>query len=55
MSNLRQEIGLIFQYLEQQLVASTIEKDISYGLCNLNLPEKEIQARVEEILVELRL
>ena len=55
LSSLRQEVGLIFQEPEQQLVASTIEEDISYGLCNLNLPEAEIQARVESILQELRL
>ncbi|MBF2017790.1 MAG: ABC transporter ATP-binding protein [Rivularia sp. T60_A2020_040] len=55
LSNLRQEVGLIFQDPEQQLVASTIEEDISYGLCNLNLPTLEIQARVEEILVEFQL
>lgn len=55
LSNLRQEVGLIFQDPEQQLVASTIEEDISYGLCNLNLPPQEIVARVEEILKELRL
>ena len=55
LNNLRQEVGLIFQDPEQQLVASTIEEDISYGLCNLNLPDKEIQTRVEEILRELRL
>ena len=36
LSSLRQEVGLIFQDPEQQLVASTIEEDISYGLCNLN-------------------
>jgi len=55
LSSLRQEVGLIFQDPEQQIVASTIEEDISYGLCNLNLPDQEIQARVEEILFEFQL
>ncbi|MEB3214808.1 MAG: ABC transporter ATP-binding protein [Nostocales cyanobacterium 94392] len=55
LSSLRQEVGLIFQDPEQQIVASTIEEDISYGLCNLNLPDQEIQARVEEILTQLQL
>lgn len=35
---LRQQIGLVFQDPEQQLVASTVEEDISYGLYNLGLP-----------------
>jgi cobalt/nickel transport system ATP-binding protein len=52
---LRQKVGLIFQDPEQQLVASTVEEDISYGLCNLGLPEKEIKQRVEEALVEFGL
>ncbi|MEI2581052.1 energy-coupling factor ABC transporter ATP-binding protein [Scytonema sp. PRP1] len=52
---LRQKVGLIFQDPEQQLVASTVEEDISYGLCNLGLPEVEIQQRVEQALVEFGL
>jgi len=52
---LRQSIGLIFQNPEQQLVASTVEEDISYGLCNLGLPSDEIQQRVEQALIEFDL
>ncbi|BDA73894.1 Cobalt transport protein ATP-binding subunit [Calothrix sp. PCC 7716] len=52
---LRQKVGLIFQDPEQQLVASTVEEDISYGLCNLGLLETEIKARVEQALVEFGL
>jgi cobalt/nickel transport system ATP-binding protein len=53
--DLRQKIGLIFQDPEQQLVAATVEEDISYGLCNLGLPVAEIKARVEQILAEFDL
>ncbi|MBD2665087.1 cobalt transport protein ATP-binding subunit [Richelia sinica FACHB-800] len=52
---LRQQIGLVFQNPEQQLVASTVEEDISYGLCNLGLPEPEIKNRVEQALIEFGL
>ncbi|CEJ44699.1 energy-coupling factor ABC transporter ATP-binding protein [Umezakia ovalisporum] len=52
---LRQKVGLIFQDPEQQLVASTVEEDISYGLCNLGLPTAEIQQRVQQALVEFGL
>ncbi|MCC5617403.1 energy-coupling factor ABC transporter ATP-binding protein [Nostoc sp. CHAB 5836] len=55
LGNLRQKVGLVFQDPEQQLVASTVEEDISYGLCNLGLPEPEIQDRVEQALVEFEL
>ncbi|MBW4671043.1 MAG: energy-coupling factor ABC transporter ATP-binding protein [Cyanomargarita calcarea GSE-NOS-MK-12-04C] len=53
--NLRQKVGLIFQDPEQQLVASTVAEDISYGLCNLGLPEAEIKQRVEQALDEFGL
>lgn len=52
---LRQNVGLVFQDPEQQLVASTVEEDISYGLCNLGLPVTEIQQRVEQALREFGL
>ncbi len=55
LSKLRQKVGLIFQDPEQQLVASTVEEDISYGLCNLGLPESEIKNRVEQALIDFEL
>ncbi|MEA5616880.1 ABC transporter ATP-binding protein [Cronbergia sp. UHCC 0137] len=55
LADLRQKVGLIFQDPEQQLVASTVEEDISYGLCNLGLPMAEIQKRVEQALLEFEL
>jgi cobalt/nickel transport system ATP-binding protein len=48
--NLRQKVGLVFQDPEQQLVASTVEEDISYGLCNLGLPDTEVNERVGEAI-----
>jgi cobalt/nickel transport system ATP-binding protein len=53
--DLRQKVGLIFQNPEQQLVASTVEEDISYGLCNLELPVAEIEQRVQQALAEFKL
>jgi cobalt/nickel transport system ATP-binding protein len=55
LSKIRQKVGLVFQDPEQQLVASTVEEDISYGLCNLGLPETEIKNRVEQALIEFGL
>jgi cobalt/nickel transport system ATP-binding protein len=55
LQKLRQQVGLVFQDPEQQLVASTVEEDISYGLCNLGLPNREIAKRVEAILLEFGL
>lgn len=47
LTQLRQQIGLVFQNPEHQLVASTVKEDISYGLYNLGLAESEIARRVE--------
>ncbi|RAM51518.1 MAG: cobalt ABC transporter ATP-binding protein [Hapalosiphonaceae cyanobacterium JJU2] len=52
---LRQQVGVVFQDPEQQLVASTVEEDISYGLCNLGLPDIDIQQLVEQTLIEFDL
>ncbi|MBC7972322.1 MAG: ABC transporter ATP-binding protein [Verrucomicrobia bacterium] len=48
---LRQQVGLVFQDPEQQLVASTVEEDISYGLCNLGLPDDAVAQRVGKAIV----
>lgn len=55
LTQLRQEVGLVFQDPEQQLVATTVEEDLSYGLCNLGLPESVIAERVQETLENFNL
>jgi cobalt/nickel transport system ATP-binding protein len=51
----RQRVGLVFQDPEQQLVAPTVESDISYGLCNQNLPMAEVAERVKQTLADFHL
>lgn len=51
----RQRIGLAFQDPEQQLVAGTVREDISYGLCNLGLPRREIEQRLERAIADFGL
>ncbi len=55
LAKLRQQVGLVFQNPEHQLVASTVEEDISYGLYNLGIPEAEIQARVQRAIAQFHL
>src|SRR3712207_6037908 len=47
LSEIRKEIGLVFQYPEYQLFEETVEKDIAFGPQNLGLDEKEISNRVK--------
>ncbi|MBD2463689.1 ABC transporter ATP-binding protein [Oscillatoria sp. FACHB-1407] len=51
----RQHIGLTFQDPERQLVAATVAEDISYGLCNLQLPPTEIKQRLQQTLKDFNL
>lgn len=55
LAKLRAQVGLVFQEPEQQLVAATVEEDISYGLCNLGLPAAEIEYRVAQALADFDL
>ncbi|BAU27301.1 cobalt/nickel transport system ATP-binding protein [Aneurinibacillus soli] len=47
---LRRQVGIVFQDPEQQVVASTVLEDISYGMCNLGVPEDEMKERIEAVL-----
>ncbi|HTL88486.1 MAG TPA: ABC transporter ATP-binding protein [Leptolyngbya sp.] len=52
---LRQNVGLVFQNPEQQLIASTVTEDISYGLCNLGWEASKIEAAIDSTLTEFDL
>ncbi len=46
----RQNIGLVFQYPEHQLFEMTVFKDVAFGPTNMGLSEEEIHSRVIEAL-----
>lgn len=48
--DLRQTVGLIFQEADHQLIAGTVEEEISFGPMNLKLPEEEVRSRVDASL-----
>ncbi len=47
LKQLRQKVGLVFQYPEQQVFEETVAEDIAFGPRNLGLSEKEVRERVE--------
>ena len=49
----RQRVGMVFQDPSRQLVASTIEDELAFGLENLGLPPEEIEKRLEWALKAL--
>lgn len=46
-SELAQHVGLVFQNPENQLFALSVEKDVAFGLENLNIPRDEMRRRVD--------
>lgn len=54
-NQLRRCVGLVFQDPDSQLLAGTVEAEISFGPMNLRLDEKEVRARVDSAIARLRL
>lgn len=52
---IRQQIGLLFQYPEQQLFEETVIEDVAFGPRNLGLPEAEALARARAALEQVGL
>ena len=50
LKEIRQKVGLVFQYPEMQLFEETVEKEVAFGPKNLEISDEEIQMRVKEAL-----
>lgn len=50
LSRLRQHVGYVFQFPENQLFADTVAKDIAFGPTNLGWDDAHIKAAVKEAL-----
>ncbi len=50
LKEIRQRVGLVFQYPEHQLFEMTVFKDVAYGPENLSLPKDEVKKRVMDAL-----
>lgn len=47
---LAREVGMVFQDPEKQLVMTSVEAEIAFGLENLGLPQQEMFRRVAEVM-----
>lgn len=54
-AELGRKVGYVFQNFDYQLFSDTVEKEVSFGLQNMGLPETEIESRVSETLESLSL
>lgn len=55
LKEIRQKVGLVFQYPEHQLFEETIYKDIAFGPKNLGLSKEEVEERVKESMEQVGL
>ncbi len=50
LKNIRQKVGVVFQYPEYQLFEETVYKDVAFAPTNMGLDKEEIDKRVREAL-----
>ncbi|WP_163582604.1 energy-coupling factor ABC transporter ATP-binding protein [Gracilibacillus saliphilus] len=55
LKKLREKVGVVFQYPEHQLFEETVERDISFGLKNFQVPAEETQTRIASALEKVHL
>ena len=47
---LHRRVGIVFQEAENQILAVTVEGEVSFGPINLGLPRDEVEARTADAL-----
>ena len=55
LNELRRGVGIVFQDADNQIIASTVMGEVSFGPMNLKLPKEEVLARVDEALAYMNL
>jgi energy-coupling factor transport system ATP-binding protein len=53
--DIRRRVGFIFQNPDNQIVSTTVERELAFGLENLGLPRGEIAQRIDEVVRRLDL
>ncbi|MDZ7261261.1 MAG: ATP-binding cassette domain-containing protein [candidate division KSB1 bacterium] len=52
---IRKKVGMVFQNPDNQIVSTTVEREIAFGLENLGLPTPAIHQKVDEMLERFNL
>src|SRR5947209_9020363 len=53
--DLAQQVGTMLQDPDKQIVGSTVEQEVAFGMENLNTPRAEMRQRIQEVLKRLHL
>lgn len=52
---LRRDIGMVFQHVDDQIIGPTVWDDIAFAPMNRGLPKDEVERLVEEVLSDLKI
>ena len=55
LNQLRESVGMVFQYPEYQLFEETVEKDVAFGPKNIGLSDEEVAIRVKDAIEDVKL
>ena len=55
MNDLRKNVGIVFQDADSQIIASTVQSEVSFGPMNLKLSRNDVRDRVDEALSYMNL
>lgn len=55
LNHLRKNVGIVFQDADNQIIASTVMAEVSFGPMNLKLPRSEVESRVEKALAYMNI
>lgn len=55
LNELRKNVGIVFQDADNQMIASTVRAEVSFGPMNLKLSKEEVRRRVDETLAYMNL
>ena len=55
MNDLRKNVGIVFQDADSQIIASTVQAEVSFGPMNLKLSRNDVKDRVDEALAYMNL
>lgn len=52
---IRKKVGMVFQNPDNQLVATTVEEDIAFGMENLGIPQNIMLERISQVLDKVKM
>lgn len=55
LASLRRQVGFLFDYPDHQLFATSVERDVAFGLRNFGCKSSEIDNRVEQALAQVNM